>query len=94
MAVAVVVEENIKKGQIGAFAEYMREMIALTKQEKGCIAYDFYKSVDSEKCVMVEIWEDKESLDAHLESEHFKKFIPGGDIYKETASEIRVFERQ
>ena len=94
MAVAVVVEESIKEGQLGAFVEYMREMIALTKEEDGCIAYDLYEAVDgSGGVVMVELWETKEKLDRHMETDHFKKFIPGGEAYKNAPPNIRVFER-
>ena len=94
MAIAVVVEERIKEGQLGAFVDYMSEMIALTKQEDGCIAYDLYEAVDgSGSVVMLEIWESKEALDKHMASEHFKRLIPGGDVYKSGAPEIRLFNR-
>ena len=94
MAVAVVVNEKLKEGQTGAFVEYMREMIALTKQEDGCFAYDLYEAIDgSGDVVMVEIWESKEALDAHMASEHFKKFVPGGDVYKEAPPDIKIYSR-
>ena len=94
MTIAVVVEEKIKDGQNAAFAEYMREMIALTKEEDGCIAYDLYEAVDgSKKCVMVELWENKEKLDAHMESEHFKRLIPPAEEFKAEPSNIRVFNK-
>ena len=94
MALAVVVEEKIKEGQLGAFVEYMREMIAITKQEDGCIAYDLYEAIDgSGAVVMVEIWESKEALDKHMESEHFKRLIPGGDAYKAEPSKVKVYNR-
>jgi len=93
MAVAVIVEEKIKEGQLGAFVDYMREMIALTKAEDGCVAYDLYEAIDrSGEVVMVEIWESKEALDRHMETEHFKKFVPGGAIYKEEGPpNIKIF---
>ncbi|MCL2110737.1 MAG: antibiotic biosynthesis monooxygenase [Clostridiales bacterium] len=92
--VAVVVKENLKDGQKAAFVEYMREMIALTKQEDGCIAYDLYESVDGAgEVVMVELWETKEALDRHMETDHFKKFLPGGEVYKNGPPEIKVFEK-
>ena len=94
MQVSVVVEEKIKEGQLGEFTEYMREMIRLTKEEEGCIAYDLYEAIDgSFDVVMVEVWESKEALDAHMEAEHFKKYIPGAEAFKESQSKIRVFGR-
>ena len=94
MAVAVVVEEKIKEGQTGAFVEYMSEMISLTKEEDGCIAYDLYEAIDgSGAVVMIEIWESKEALDKHMQSEHFKKFVPGGAVYQDAPGNIKVFSR-
>ena len=94
MAVSVVVEENVKDGQVSAYVEYMREMIALTKQEDGNIAYDLYEAADgSGAIVMIELWESQEALDKHMDSEHFKKFVPAGDVYKNGPSNIRIFNR-
>ena len=94
MAVAVFVEEKIKAGQTEAFVEYMREMIALTKKEDGCIAYDLYEAADgSGAVVLMEIWESKEALDRHIQTDHFKKFVPGGDIYKDGPPSMKVFNR-
>jgi len=94
MAIGVIVEEKIKEGQLAAFVEYMAEMIALTKEEEGCRAYDLYESTDgSGSVVMMEIWDSMETLEAHMASEHFKKFIPGAEAYKAETSEIRIFER-
>ena len=94
MQTVVVIDESIKEGQVSAFVEYMREMIRLTKEEDGCIAYDLYEAIDgSGEVVMVEIWESKEALDLHMQTEHFKEYIPGGDVYKENPSKVRIFSR-
>ncbi|MCL1895398.1 MAG: antibiotic biosynthesis monooxygenase [Clostridiales bacterium] len=90
--ISVIVEEKVKEGQLEAYVGYMAEMIALTRQEDGCIAYGLHEAVDgSGAVVMIEAWESKEALDKHMESEHFKKFVPGGDVYKAEPSVIRVF---
>ena len=86
-------EERIKEGQRGAFVDHMREMIAITKQEDGCIAYDLYEAVDGSGVVMIELWESQEALDRHMESEHFKKFVPASGVYQEGPPTIRVFNR-
>jgi len=94
MQTVVVIDETIKAGQLGAFMDYMREMIRLTKAEDGCIAYDFYEAQDgSGEVVLVEIWESSEALDLHLQTEHFKEFFSGADIFRERPSKVRVFSR-
>ena len=91
--ISVVVEEKIKEGQLEAYVKYLTEMIDLTRKEEGCIAYGLHEAADgSGAVVMLESWESQEALDKHMESEHFKKFIPGGDAYKAGPSEIRVFK--
>jgi len=94
MQITVVVDESIKEGQTAAYVDYMREMIKITKTEEGNIAYDLYEAVDgSGDVVMVEIWESQEALDKHMKSEHFQKFVPGGDAFKTAPSNVRVFSR-
>ncbi len=47
-----------------------------TRKEKNCIGYEPFLSVEDENAiVLVEQWVDKESLDEHMKSEHFIKFI-------------------
>jgi len=94
MQLVVVIDEKIKEGQLGAFMDYMRDMIALTKQEDGCIAYDIYEAIDgSGEVVMVEIWASQEAFDEHCKTDHFKEFIPGGDVYKVSPPHVRIFGR-
>ena len=94
MAIGVVVEEKIKEGQLEAFLDHMAEMITLTKQEDGCIAYDLYEAADgSGGIVMIEIWESQEALDKHMASEHFKRLVPASASFKAVPSQIRVFKR-
>ena len=94
MALAVEVEVRAKEGQLGAFVEYMREMIALTKEEDGCTAYDLYEAGDgSGKVLLIEVWESQEALDKHMAADHFKKFIPGTEVYLETPLAATVYNR-
>ena len=92
MQVSVIVNETIKEGQLGAFLEYMREMIALTKEENGCIAYDLYEATDgSGEIVMVELWESQEALDDHMQTEHFKRLVPGSDVFKAAPTKVKIY---
>ena len=94
MAVSVVATFQVNEGQQAEFAGYLREMIDITKQEDGCIAYDLYGATDgSSECVMVEIWESRENLDLHLDSDHFKKFIPGTEAFLCAPASIKIYNR-
>ena len=94
MAIAVVAKEIIKQGQEEAFAAHMVEMIELTRQEAGCISYDLYKTEDDPEAslAMVELWESKEALDAHMASEHFQRIMPGTDAYKAAPAKVIIYK--
>jgi len=92
MQISVIVEENIKEGQKDAFVAHMREMIRLTKEEDGCIAYDLYESIEGTgEIVLVELWESKEALDAHLQTDHFKELFPASEVFKAGPPKVRLF---
>ena len=94
MQVSCIVEETIIEGQIDAFVDYMSDMVRLTKAEAGCIAYDLYESIDgSGEVVLVEIWKDKEALDTHMQTDHFKKYVPGSDVFKAKPTKARIFSK-
>lgn len=53
------------------------ELIEKTRQEKGNISYTLFEDTENAgEYVLIEEWEDGESLAAHFESEHFKRIVP------------------
>lgn len=49
---------------------------AATRNEPGCIAYDFYTCTDNpDRLVFVETWDDVAAHDFHMEQQHTKDFI-------------------
>ncbi len=72
-------------------------MVAATKAEPGCRAYNFSPDVDDPGLVhLYELWEDQAALDAHFASEHMAAWrqasadlpILGRDIAKYNISEV------
>ena len=52
------------------------EVTAPTKQETGCIAYDFYTAVaDPNRLHVYEEWESDTALHAHIEMPHTQNFL-------------------
>ena len=54
-----------------------RELVEKTRQEPDCIAYDLY--VDQKNpghFIFVEEWPDRQALDAHCRTEHFRRLVP------------------
>ena len=74
--------------------EFMVEtepLIKHTRSEEGCLSYNLYTDIDDpNQLVMLEFWKDMDSLDAHMDSVHFKNF--GKAIPKYLTCEIEIFK--
>ncbi|WP_172292005.1 putative quinol monooxygenase [Pseudoruegeria sp. HB172150] len=52
------------------------EVQAATRDEPGCLAYDFFTCTDDpDRLVFVEAWTDKAAHTFHMEQPHTKQFI-------------------
>lgn len=57
--------------------ETARELVELSRQDHGCVAYDVFSSVTIDKHLMIcETWRTREDLEKHQASEHFKRLVP------------------
>ena len=64
-----------ERGREDEAESVLRELIAPTRRETGCIRYDLLRSLKGEDCVelvFVEEWASEEALDAHGQTEHLK----------------------
>ncbi|MDE6073708.1 MAG: antibiotic biosynthesis monooxygenase [Muribaculaceae bacterium] len=72
--VSLIVEKDENRKPL---KEAVVELIELSMREKGCIDYDLYGSlINNDRLLIYETWEDKASLKAHMESDHFKRLVP------------------
>lgn len=61
---------------------YGRCILEKTRNEKGCISYDFYSSCDRDEILLIEKWENDEALEKHIEMPHLKELRKLKDEYK------------
>ena len=60
-------------------AEVLRNLTLASRQEPGCVNYIAHQvESDPETVVIYEQYESQEALNAHRESDHFKKYAVGG----------------
>ncbi|MFC2248506.1 putative quinol monooxygenase [Labrys portucalensis] len=79
----VIAQDFIKPEHVDAVLPLYRELVAKTRQEEHCIAYDlFIDQKDPGHFVFIEAWPDRASLDAHCSTEHFKRLVPRIDAYQ------------
>lgn len=63
------------------------EIATATWQEPGCRKYSFVRSDSSPtRFLITEVWETQAHLNAHFETEHFKRLVPLMDAISETVS--------
>jgi quinol monooxygenase YgiN len=84
MTVVIIVTATItaKPGKRDELISKSQDLIKSTRSEPGCISYNLYASTENEDAlVMIEQWENKEVLDTHMQTDHFKAFgVAIGDI--------------
>lgn len=79
----VIAEDFIQPEHIAIVTPLYRELVAATKQEPLCIAYDLYiDEKDPGHFIFIEEWPDRAALDAHCASEHFRRLVPLIDQHK------------
>ena len=79
----LIAEDFIQIDKIDIVLPLYKELIEKTKLEKGCIAYDLYHDVKNKgHFVFIEEWQDRNALDAHVNSEHFQRLVPQNDQHK------------
>lgn len=73
----VIAEDFIKPEHLETVRPWYAELVEKTRQEPQCIAYDlFVDHKDPGHFVFIEQWPDQAALDAHCQSEHFRRLVP------------------
>ena len=79
----VIAEDFIQIDAIDTVLPLYHELVAATKNEPLCIAYDLY--IDQDEAghfIFIEEWPDQSALDIHCNSEHFQRLVPMIQQYK------------
>lgn len=75
--IKVVAKSGIKEGCTKKYQEIAFELIEETRKENGLISYELYQDIENPNIItFIEKWENKEVLDAHIQSKHFKRLVP------------------
>lgn len=89
--IIVTAKMKVKQDFKSDFMVETEPLIENTRSENGCISYNLYNDIDDpNQLVMLEFWKDMDSLDAHMDTAHFKNF--GNAISEYLADEIEIFK--
>jgi quinol monooxygenase YgiN len=78
MADTIVLNVHIeaKDGRQEDLARELQALVAPTRRETGCLAYELHRDPEDEKMFMFyEQFADQVALDAHIDAPYFKKFL-------------------
>ena len=72
--IVVVVKQPVRAKYADDWPALVEEFTTATRAEPGNISFDWYRSAeDPNLWVLIEVFRDRESGDAHVASEHFTK---------------------
>ena len=73
----VIAQDFIHLEHIERVMPLYKELVEKTKTEPRYISYElFIDQKDSGHFIFIEEWPDRAALDAHCETEHFKRLVP------------------
>jgi quinol monooxygenase YgiN len=79
MMICLAVRLLAKPGMEQKIAEAFRPLIEASRKEPGCLMYVVHQRKDEpQKFLVYEQYKDEPALDAHRNSEHFKKYATNG----------------
>ncbi len=93
--IQVVAKNFAKVEMVETVIEQYKELVELTRQEEGCIAYELHQDVKNPQILtMIEQWESMPALEAHLSSDHFKRIVPGIKQHMEKETELNIYTKR
>ncbi|MCC5894103.1 MAG: antibiotic biosynthesis monooxygenase [Alkalibacterium sp.] len=81
----------IKKDKREAFLSDITDLIESSRQEKGCLYYHLYESMEEPNTfVMVETWENQEAIDNHNQNPMLLKLGEKLPEYSEKELDLKI----
>lgn len=75
--IAVYASSRVPADRADAYITLAKEIIAETRKEDGCIAYELVRGLqDKEQFAFVEKWTTMDALNAHMKTAHFTTIVP------------------
>ena len=70
-------ENYIKEEYQEEFLKLTKELIILSREEKGNISYHLYQDInDDSHFTFIEEWQNQEAIDEHNQTKHFTTIVP------------------
>lgn len=92
--IKIVAKNYVKADKLKEFLALAEKLVADTRQkDAGCIRYELLQDLKNPQILtMLEEWESKEALDAHMTSSHFKSAMASFADFMEKPGEIDLYK--
>lgn len=95
LTIRVVAKNQVKPEKVQEFMDLCKKLVEASLKDEGCIEYGLYGELENSGILtFLEEWEDEKSLDAHLNSNHFKEIYPLLSECLEKETEINVYRKK
>ena len=75
--IKIVAENYIKQEYQQEYLKLTKELIILSREEKGNISYHLYQDInDDSHFTFIEEWQNQEAIDEHNQTKHFTTIVP------------------
>ena len=74
--IRLLVNLDIHQGKFAEFEAIAKQMVAVSEQEPGTLAYHFLLSVDRTRARLVEGYTDADAITAHFNGPAVQEFVP------------------
>lgn len=75
--IIVTAKACFKEGKLKEAENFLKELVEKTNLEEGCIEYKANKKNNTtDEIIIIEKWESKKHLDAHMQTKHFTEILP------------------
>jgi quinol monooxygenase YgiN len=93
--IKVVAKNFIRTDKVNEFIALARQLVEkTTKNDSGCIRYELFQDDSNPQILtIIEEWEDRESLNKHMTSTHFKEVTAAFTGFVEKAGEINLYQK-
>jgi quinol monooxygenase YgiN len=89
----VIAQDFIRPECLAQVEPLYRELVEKTRQEPLCLAYELcVDQKDPGHFIFVEAWPDRAALDAHCQTEHFRRLVPQIDQYQRQAGTFLLMD--
>jgi len=90
--ITIVAKNTVAADKIDLFKELASELVIESRKESGNISYSLYQDIHNpEILTFIETWKDQAAIDAHNQSPHFIKILPGLRELAAAESDVHLY---